>query len=336
MMHIKYITYAAAASLLLYAVIFIFIVHKPLTVGVMQGYYANKLSYLEDIDDSKIVLLAGSNGRFSHRCETMEPLLGMPCSNMSVSSDLSLDYQLDIIKPYLNPGDIVYLPLEFGALSGTKKDMMAGAELPYIVAYDHDYLEGMSFERLMHALFYFDLKFLISGLGEMLLDSLHVKRRFSLETLTRQGDESGHTLEKGAPYRDLLAGLEWSQPAMGAFSGDSFKTGILADFLEWAADRDIQVIGGLPTTFDDEPVPDELIVRLCAFYKRHGQRFMVLENKSQYPRSSFYDTAYHLVEEQQINHSRLVAGRLGEMTGRSPGAETGQQVNDACAAGVVH
>ena len=66
----------------------------------------------------------------------------MPCSNMSISADLSLDYQLDILKPYLNPGDVVYLPLEFDALSGTKKEMMAGAELPYIVAYDHDYLKG--------------------------------------------------------------------------------------------------------------------------------------------------------------------------------------------------
>ena len=334
-MHIKSIAYTAAASLLVYAAIFVFIVHKPLTVGVMQGYYANKLLYLQGIDDSKIILLAGSNGRFSHRCETMEPLLGMPCSNMSVSADLSLDYQLDIIKPYLTPGDIVYLPLEFGSLSGTEKEIMAGAELPYIVAYDHEYLKGMGFERLIYALFYFDLKFLISGLGEMLLDSMHVQRRFSLDTLTLQGDESGHTLEKGAPYRDLLASLEWSPPAPDAFSGDSFKSGILGDFLEWAADRDIQVIGGLPTTFDDRPVPDELVARLCAFYRRHGHRFLVLDNKSQYPRPSFYDTPYHLVEEQQINHSRLVAGRLLEITGGSPNAGSSQRVNDACDAGVV-
>ena len=260
-MKIKYITYAAAASLLVYAVIFAFIVHKPLTVGVMQGYYANKLSYLKDIDDSKVVLLAGSNGRFSHRCETMEPLLGMPCSNMSVSADLSLDYQLDIIKPYLNTGDIVYLPLEFGALSGTKQEVMAGVEQPYVVAYDHDYLKDMGVEKLVHALFYFDLKFLISGLGEMLLDSMHVKRRFSPDTLTRQGDESGHTLEKGAPYREVLATLEWSSPAPEKFSGDSFKAGILGDFLDWAAERKIQVIGGLPTTFDDAPMSDEFIAR---------------------------------------------------------------------------
>ena len=177
----------------------------------------------------------------------------------------------------------------------------------------------MGFDRIMHALFYFDLKFFISGLGEMLLDSMHVKRRFTLDTLTLQGDESGHTLEKGLPYRDLLASLEWSLPGSGVFAEDSFKTGILGDFLEWAAARKIQVIGGLPTTFDDVVVADEFIARLCAFYKRHGHRFMVLENKSQYPRSSFYDTPYHLVEEQQIRHSRLVAGRLVEITGRSPG-----------------
>jgi len=334
-MKIKYLVYAALASVLLYGALFVFIVHKPLTIGVMQGYYAKKLSYLAGLDGNKIVLLAGSNGRFSHRCETIAEVVGMPCSNMSISADLSLDYQLDILKPYLNPGDIVYLPLEYETLSGTEKEVMAGVELPYIVAYDHDYLKGMGFNRLMHALFYFDLKFFISGLGEMLLDSMHVKRRFSLDTLSPQGDEFGHTLDKGLPYRDLLASLEWSPPASGDFSEDSFKTGILADFLDWAADRKIQVIGGLPTTFDDEAVADEFITRLCTFYKRHGHRFMVLENKSQYPRSSFYDTPYHLVEEQQIRHSRLVAGGIVEIMDRAADTDPEQQVNDACAAVVV-
>jgi hypothetical protein len=334
-MKIIYLAYAALSSLMVYAVIFVFIVHKPMTIGVMEGYYVKKLTYLEGIHDNKLVLLAGSNGRFSHRCETITAVLGMPCTNMSVSAGLSFDYQLDIIKPYLNPGDIVYLPIEFESLSAKKEEMMGGAELPYIVAYDHKYLKGMGFERLLHALFYFDLKFLFSGLGEMLLDRMHFERRFTLDTLTPQGDESGHTLENGLPYREYLDNLVWIPPGAEQFDVTSYRVETLDEFLGWATSRNIQVIGGLPTTFDDEPVPDELVARLCAWYRRHGHRFMVLENKSQYPRSSFYDTAYHLVEEQQISHSRLVAGRLGEITGRSPHMETDQQVNDACAAGVV-
>ena len=335
-MKIRHLVLSASASLLLYAVIFVFIVHKPLTVGVMQEYYARKLSYLAGIEGSKIVVLAGSNGRFSHRCETIEKVLGVSCSNMSVSADLSLDYQLGIIKPYLDAGDIVYLPLEFAALSGTKQEVMAGAEQPYVLAYDHDYLEGMGFERQMYTLFYPDLKFLISGIGEMLLDSMHVKRRFTPDTLTRQGDESGHTPEKGLPYRELIANVAWSPPSPEDFSGNSYKAEILGDFLDWAADRKIRVIGGLPTTFDDEPVPDELVESLCRWYRQHGQAFMVLENRSQYPRSDFYDTPYHLVEEQQIRHSGLVASRLGEVAAHFPDAESGSQVLDDCAAGVAH
>ena len=260
----------------------------------------------------------------------------MPCTNMSVSADLSFDYQLDIIKPYLGPGDVVYLPIEFESLGTTKEEMMGGAELPYVVAYDHEYLKGMGFERLLQALFYFDLKFLISGLGEMLLDRMHFERRFTLDTLTPQGDESGHTLENGLPYREYLDNLEWIPPGAEQFDVTSYRVEIIEEFLKWAASRNIQVIGGLPTTFDDEPVPDELVARLCAWYIRHGQRFMVLDNKSQYPRSSFYDTPYHLVEEQQIRHSRLVAGRLGEITGHFPNTESSRWLNDACAVGVTH
>ena len=91
----------------------------------------------------------------------------------------------------------------------------------------------------------------------------------------------------------------------------------------------------MPTTLDDESVPDEFIGRMCAWYKSHGHGFMVLENKSQYPRSSFYDTAYHLSEEHQIYHSRLVADRLREILGNSLSVESRQVVPDSCAAGVI-
>jgi len=84
----------------------------------MKEYFEIKMQYLVQADEQKLVLLAGSNGRFSHSCEIIEKQLSIPCVNMSISADLSLDYQFEKIKPYLNPGDTVYLPLEYGVLAG--------------------------------------------------------------------------------------------------------------------------------------------------------------------------------------------------------------------------
>jgi hypothetical protein len=36
----------------------------------------------------------------------------------------------------------------------------------------------------------------------------------------------------------------------------------------------------------------------------------VMKNRSQYPRTSFYDTEYHLNEPAQIAHSKMLAAYL--------------------------
>ena len=327
-MKLKSVLFACCASLTLYLMTFVFVVHKPLTVGTMRGYFEQKLSYLQKSTHPRLVILAGSNGRFSHRCETIEAVVGIPCTNMSVSADLSLDYQLDIMRPHLNAGDTVYLPLEYEALSGSKEQVMAGAELPYVIAYDHDYIARMPADRLMHALFYPDLKFLISGLGEMALESLGIRRRFSLDTVTQQGDESGHTVDKGKSYREYLSDLEWQLPAADEFEPTSYKTEVLSSFLEWAAEKEVTIVGGLPTTFNDEPINQELVLRLCSYYRNRGHRFIMLKNKSQYPRDYFFDTPYHLAEEYQIQHSRELAYRLKENLSGDAGPHTQESAND--------
>lgn len=309
-MNLKYFLFLALASCVLYVVVFILVVHKPLTIGIYKEYYDKKLGYLSSIQNNKIVILAGSNGRFSHRCETLEAEIGMPCSNMSITASISLDYQFEMIKPHLHSGDLVFLPLEYGALSGTKKDLMAGTELPYIMAYNLKYLLKLHPERLLHALFFFDIKFLISGLEEMLLDRAGIKRRFTLDTMTLQGDEFMHTSKKGSPYQIYLKNIEWKPPTLDGIDETSYKAQIVTDFMKWATRKNITIIGGLPTTFDDAEIPQELIRRLRKYYYDNGHQFLDLTNRSQYPRGHFFDTSYHLSEEFQIEHSKILSGHI--------------------------
>jgi hypothetical protein len=69
-------------------------------------------------------------------------------------------------------------------------------------------------------------------------------------------------------------------------------------------------VGGLPTVFDDKPVPEAAIAQLRGFYAGYGAKFVALPNRSQYPRADFYDAPYHLRQSAQERHSRLLAEAL--------------------------
>jgi len=58
------------------------------------------------------------------------------------------------------------------------------------------------------------------------------------------------------------------------------------------------------------PIREALVETLRAFYARHGAAFIVLPNRSQYPRRLFFDTMMHLRQGGQMAHSELVADAL--------------------------
>ncbi len=103
---------ACIASLLLYAVVFGVIFDRPLSLGFLRHQIEAKLARAATITGPKLVILAGSNAPYSHRCETIEPILGMPCVNGGVAVGVGLDYLFARWKPLLYSGDILYLPME--------------------------------------------------------------------------------------------------------------------------------------------------------------------------------------------------------------------------------
>jgi hypothetical protein len=78
------------------------------------------------------------------------------------------------------------------------------------------------------------------------------------------------------------------------------------------------VVGGLPTTPDNVVIGEASIATLRELFMRHGHRFLVLPNHSQYPLSCFYDSLYHLNEECQIRHSALLGQVLAAELARNP------------------
>jgi hypothetical protein len=302
---------ALVAGLVLYIAVFGFLVHKPLTVGIISQYIEYKHHYLESLGGrQKIVILAGSNGRFSHRCEEIARNIEIPCVNLSISADLDLLWQFRRYAAALEDGDVLYLPLEYYGLPPSHEAnarARVGGEAPYIVAYDKWQLKNYTAEQVGLALFQFDIKYLLSGFGEMALSGVGKERRYSLKTMTMNGDERGHAIANAKTYQPVISRL--NTPEISRYP--QWLEMELVEIFKLLQSTGVTVVGGLPTIFDDEPLTDTLTDELSSVFTSRGHCFIILPNRSQYPRSQFYDTAYHLSEEAQIHHSKLLAYRFG-------------------------
>jgi hypothetical protein len=162
---------------------------------------------------------------------------------------------------------------------------------------------------VVKAVFGFNPRYMITGLGEMALHRAGVSRRFSLATLNAQGDETGHDAAKAAPYREFNKAWPRMTVDAAAYVDRSYWTDVTRE-LDRLRAHGVIIVGGLPTTFDDTIIPADVLPFLRRYYADAGGCFIVLPNRSLYPRDDFYDTNYHLMESWQHHHSSALAPTL--------------------------
>jgi hypothetical protein len=296
-------------SIAAYASVFLFVVRKPLTVGVYKQMIELKQERVRSLASPRLLIIAGSNGLFSHSAETLTYECGVPVVNASLTAAFSLPFIIDQTRPLLREGDVVYMPIEYGLYAFDLEEEKCDGH--YLIAYDRESFWRQDSKRIVNQMFSFDLPYLISGLGEMALEKANVQRRFNAESLNDRGDQIGHTEEAGKEYRPVIEA--WKPlPAVEpeTIRTDSFTQRYLADFLEWAGQNGVVVVGGLPTMFDDQPVSDATVNAVREVFESRGHYFVALPNRSQYPREMFFDTPFHLHEQAQHQHSRALAPLL--------------------------
>jgi len=302
---------ACALSLILYLALFGFVVSRPMVIDQAQQMLERKLAYGRATGHPKILIIANSNARFSHSCAVLERQLGRPCVNLGVSGDMGIDWLLASAREILASGDLAYMPIEFDIYSRPKIQLMTGMDAAYRFRHDKASLAVRGAEGVARAAFMFSLPILVQSVGEMGLKAAGIHRRFGLDTLDKQGDETGHDGAKAIPYLAVVRSAPQNIPDNEKlFDNPDGSQAAIAAFLDWCRVQGVVAIGGLPTVFNDVLIPDAPITRLRDFYAGHGAKFLVLPNRSQYPRSAFYDSNYHLRESWQARHSALLAEGL--------------------------
>jgi hypothetical protein len=308
---------ACAASLLLYNVLFAFVLDRPLTLGALRARIEASLAHGAAIAGPKLIILAGSNGPYSHRCAVIEPIVGRPCVNAGVAVGVGLDYLFARWKPLLHPDDIVYLPLEETQYARVRATAALGPDAAIMLRHDRATLAAMPVQRRIAVLFASDLRGAIMSLIETALagTSFHDPRETVTGSTNARGDHIGHTAELGAANQAVLAASVPYHPTAGQIRA-GYGTTLVAEFLRWANDHGVRVIGGLPTGFSDSPIDSDSLAAIRAIYHDQQAGFLELPNSSRYPRNAFFDTADHLSEAAQIRHSVAVARALVRMPER--------------------
>jgi hypothetical protein len=295
----------------LYFATFTGILDRPLTYGFLRHEIDARLARGAAIAGPKLVILAGSNGPYSHRCQAIEPLLLVPCVNAGVAVGIGLDYLFARWEPLLHPGDVVYLPMEEAQYVRPRAAAALGPDAAIMLRHDRATLAKLPPGRWAGALFAYDLRGALMALIETALvaGGFHDPRATVIGESNAWGDHIGHTAALAVPSAPMLAATQPYHPTAAQIR-DGYGSALIAQFADWARQHDVRVIGGLPTGFADSPIGNDAVAAIREIYAAHGALFLELPSRSRYPRSAFFDTAEHLNETGQAFHSVAVARGL--------------------------
>jgi hypothetical protein len=305
---------ACLASLVLYGLAFGCLLDRPLTLGLLRARIDANLARGAAIQGPKLVILAGSNGPYSHRCEMIGPLIGRPCINAGVAVGVGLDYLFMRWKAALHAGDVVYLPLEETQYARPRAVSELGPDAAIMLRHDRATLWRMPLRREVAALFSSDLRAGIMSVLEsaLLASGFHDPRIAAAGSTNAWGDHVGHTIALAAASRSALSAEAPYHPAAAQIES-GYGTVLVHDFVLWAKAHQVRVIGGLPTGFADSPIAPDSLAAILAVYRDAGADFLELPNRSRYARAAFFDSPDHLNEAAQIRHSFAIGQALAGM-----------------------
>lgn len=295
---------ACLVSLALYVGGVVLVLDRPLTHGMLRAALEVKLARGAALTVPKLVILAGSNGPYSHRCEVMEPIIGRPCVNAGVAVGVGLDYLFARWDAHLHAGDAVYLPMEPVQYARRRLTNATGPDAAIMARHDRATLARLAPERWAGAAFPLDLRGVVMAGLEMALHAGGFRDPRASDATNAWGDHVGHDASRAAP--DALAAMTVVHPdAAQIIAGHG--SALIAAFTRRMVARGVSVIGGLSAGFDDAPLSDAAVAAIGAVYTENGGIFRVLSHRSRYPRGYFFDGPEHLHEAAQIAHSREIA-----------------------------
>ncbi len=300
------------ASLCLYLLAFTLVLDRPLSLGLLRLEIQQKSAQLGALPDPKLVILAGSNGPYSHSCAVIGAMLDLPCENAGIAVGIGLDFLARRYAASLHRGDILYMPMEFAQYDVSRGEADAGADGAMLLRHDRRLLFTMPADRVVAAAFSGSFENFLESAVEMPMSRVISARATLAAEYNPDGDRINDEL---ATARTALLPVG-AVPETGIM-GRQYGARLIADFVRREAAAGVIVIGGLPTGFASTPPAPATVASIRALYIANGGMFLALPNLSRYPAADFYDSPDHLAQPCQFRHSIAVAAALGALMHRN-------------------
>lgn len=302
-------------SLLVYLIVFATLADRPLSLGVLRLELLQKTARMRVLSSPKLVILAGSNGPYSHSCVVLTAMLGMPCENAGIAVGIGLDEIFVRYEPLLQPGDIVYMPMELKQYTATASAYHASVDGAFLLRHDRNVLLTLPLPRIVGASFCCNLADLMEALAEMPLAAYGTINPAGI--LAAEYDAQGDRIDNVFTSRDaaLLPRMPRKPPTSTAISSGYGAT-LIAGFVARESRKGVIVIGGMPVDYSTALIPDDVIAATAMIYTANGGTFTILRNRSTYPRADFFNGEDHLAKPCQYLHSIFVARRLKQILGK--------------------
>jgi len=311
----KRLVLACLASVALYVAVFAALADRPLSLGVLRLELVQKTASLAAMPSPRLVILAGSNGPYSHSCAVLGAMLNLPCENAGIAVGIGLDDVFARYAPLLRPGDVVYMPMELQQYTMSGSEYRAAVDGAFLLRHDRAVLRELPPGRVVGAVFCCQLTDLLEAGAEMPLAALHAVNAQAL--LRREYNAQGDRIDNDLTGRDaaLLAALPRPLPTPRDISA-GYGRALIGGFVAAQVRRGVVVIGGLPVDDREEALPTALLAAIRAVYTQNGGAFLALPNESHYPARDFFNSEDHLAKPCQYLHSIALAAPLGEMLHR--------------------
>ncbi len=309
----------AVVSIALYVVSFGLVLERPLSLGPLRLEMAQKAARLAALPSPKLVILAGSNGPYSHSCAVMGAMLGLPCENAGIAVGIGLDEIFARYAPTLHKGDVVYMPMELEQYAMSVAQYRALVDGAMLLRHDRAMLWHLPPGRVLGAMFCCMLADGLEAIAEMPLAGLGFRN--SAQVLAAEYNVEGDRVDNDLAGADkaLLAGPARLEPTAEEIEA-GYGTKLIARFVKQERAKGVVVIGGWPTEFADARISGAARAAVMRIY---GTGFLSVKGESLYPREDFFNSEDHLARPCQFEHSVAVAEGLGKMLGRrvnAPGA----------------
>jgi hypothetical protein len=289
--------------------------YRPLLLRTSQAFYLDKLDRLAALAEQpapKAVFVGGSATLFGVHTELFEKTTGIPSVNMGMDAGTRFKIYLEAVKPYLKPGDFLFILPEYQYFYTDFKEV--NPNLFNLL------LCRPSLARCLDASQYPQL------LSVSLISGWQAWNNLTIELMQEHLMKSGY----GVYYRtnanawgDMIGHKDLPQRDYGLLSfpripiPSSFLNGMEAYIREYTA-RGIHVYLIPPPMdkrfYEAEP---EAFQSIAEQFRQLGQLCVPLGTleDSTYPPEVFYDTVYHLNWQTGEEYTRKIIRAFQSQTG---------------------